>query len=135
MSSNRLTYDNCEYKERLNESASTVQYLLDVNKYEHKKRCRNKLGLVGGVEVQEIQKNLVDLESELRGQYKMQSLCPEARHSMFNNGLTKDVEVKQQVCKKSRNVKTQFRKIKSCQFIDFRNVGMEGCPDLNKMNK
>ena len=37
-------------------------------KYENDKRCHHKLGLVGGVEVGFIQRNLVDLESELRGQ-------------------------------------------------------------------
>ena len=38
MSSNRLIYDNCDYKNRLNQSVDSLQYLLDIVKYENKDR-------------------------------------------------------------------------------------------------
>ena len=128
---NSTLYDKCEYKNRLNTSTDSLNYLLNVSKYENNKRCHNNLGLAGGVEVQEIKRNLVDLESELRGQFKIQSLCPEKKHSFYNNGMNEsEINIEQNLCKKSRTIKTKYPKMKSCQFIDFSNIGMEGCSNL-----
>jgi hypothetical protein len=65
MSSNRILYDTCEYKERLFESRNQIQYTLDPVKYYHPTPCRMALGVVGGNNVSQIQGNLVDLESDL----------------------------------------------------------------------
>jgi len=131
MSSNRLIYDNCDYKNRLNQSVDSLQYILDVSKYENKDRCRHRLGLVGGAEVQETQRNLVELENELRGQFKVLSLCPEHKHSLENNGMDKKpIKVDQYFCRRSRNIKTNYPLMKNCQFIDFRNIAMDKCPNL-----
>ena len=63
MSSNRLMYDTCEYKTRLNESVGTLQYLLDNSRYENCGKCRMELGVVGGTAVSHVKGNLVDLET------------------------------------------------------------------------
>jgi hypothetical protein len=44
-------------------------------KFEHPKKCRNALGLVGGTEVSNISGNLIDLESDLLGITRVQSKC------------------------------------------------------------
>jgi hypothetical protein len=128
MSSNRLIYDNCETNERDGRNRNMLDWTMDVKKHEHEKRCRHKIGLVSGVEVQEVQRNLVDLESELRGQYHVYSRCPEDKHSYANNGISAGyVNVEQHYCKGARKIKTQFPEIKDCQMLDFRNVGMDSC--------
>ena len=68
MSSNKLIYDKCETSLRLSYNRNMLDWILYDKKYENDKKCHHKLGLVGGVEVNEVQRNLVDLESELRGQ-------------------------------------------------------------------
>ena len=76
MSLNRLLYDTDAYKVRLNESANTLEYMLDGQRYENCNKCRMELGLVGGTAVSNIQGNLVDLETDLMGITRRASLCP-----------------------------------------------------------
>ena len=81
MSSNRLMYDTCEYKTRLNESADTLEYTLDPIRYENCNKCRMELGVVGGSAVSHIQGNLVDLETDLMGITRKASLCPTKKYN------------------------------------------------------
>jgi hypothetical protein len=107
-----------------------LDWTLDARKHEHGGRSYHKLGLVGGVTVHEVQRNLVDLESELRGQNHTYSRCPEDKHSVDNNGIKQPfVNVKQRFCKGEKQIKTQFNKMKEHQMLDFHNVGMDGCPN------
>lgn len=76
MSSNRLMYDTCEYKNRVDESVGSLEYLLDTVKYENCNKCRMELGVVGGTAVSHIAGNLVDLETDLMGITRKASLCP-----------------------------------------------------------
>ena len=76
MSSNRLMYDSCAYKKRLNESIGPLNYSMYTGKYENCSKCRIELGSVGGNGVSLFSGNLVDLESDLRGQTRNASLCP-----------------------------------------------------------
>ena len=62
MSFNRTTYDNCSYKQELQNNVSTLSYLLSPYRYEHENKCRHQLGFVGGTVVSHIQGNLVDLD-------------------------------------------------------------------------
>ena len=80
MSSNRLMYDTCEYKTRLNESSDTLEYTLDPIRYENCNKCRMELGVVGGSAVSHIQGNLVDLETDLMGITRKASLCPTKKY-------------------------------------------------------
>ena len=131
MSSNRLLYDNCETNLRLSYNRNMLDWVLYNKQFENDKRCHHKIGLVGGVEVSEVQRNLVDVESELRGQNHILYNCPEKKHQYDNNGLNKDyVEIEQKSDGKKKRIKTKFNSLKDCQMLDFRNVGMDGCPNL-----
>jgi hypothetical protein len=76
MSSNRLSYDSCAYEKSLQQSTSPLDYMLYNGKYENSSKCRIEFGIVGGNGVSSFGGNLVDLESELRGQTRLASLCP-----------------------------------------------------------
>ena len=76
MSSNRLKYDKCAYEKSLQQSTSQIDYLLYNGKYENCAKCRIEFGLVGGNGVSLFSGNLVDLESDLRGQTRIASQCP-----------------------------------------------------------
>lgn len=76
MSSNRLIYDSCAYQKNLQQSTSPLDYMLYTGKYENCAKCRIEFGVVGGNGVSLFSGNLVDLESDLRGQTRQASLCP-----------------------------------------------------------
>jgi hypothetical protein len=76
MSSNRLSYDSCAYEKSLQQSTSPLDYMLYTGKYENTAKCRIEFGVVGGNGVSQFNGNLVDLESDLRGQNRQASLCP-----------------------------------------------------------
>ena len=76
MSSNRLIYDSCAYKKNLDQSIGPLNYNMYAGKYENCAKCRIELGSVGGNGVSLFSGNLVDLESDLRGQTRNASNCP-----------------------------------------------------------
>ena len=76
MSSNRLRYDACAYEKTLQQSTGPMEYMLYSGKYENSAKCRIEFGTVGGNAVSLFSGNLVDLESDLRGQTRPNSLCP-----------------------------------------------------------
>lgn len=76
MSQTRLEYDCCSYKKRMQESSGPGTYAMFADKYASPNPCRIQLGVVGGNNVSVFRGNLVDLESDLRGQTRMASLCP-----------------------------------------------------------
>ena len=79
MSFNRAIYDPCAYNKRLDESTSVLTYNLDPNKFYNCNQCRINFGIVSGNDVSLTTSNLVDLESELRNQTRLYSLCPEKK--------------------------------------------------------
>ena len=80
MSFNRAIYDPCAYNKRLDESTSVLTYNLDPNRYYNCNQCRVEFGLVGGNQVSLSNCNLVDVESDLRNQTRLYSLCPERKY-------------------------------------------------------
>ena len=76
MSSNRLIYDTCAYTKAIQESTSPLNYTLYPGQFENCAKCRIEFGSVGGNGVSLFSGNLVDLESDLRGQTRPSSLCP-----------------------------------------------------------
>jgi len=84
MSSNRLSYDACAYQKSLQQSTSPLEYMLYNGKYENCAKCRIEFGTVGGNGVSLFSGNLVDLESELRGQTRNASLCPSTMYTPSN---------------------------------------------------
>ena|SRR3989338_2963381 len=80
MSFTRGLYDVCNYDRRLDESTSVLTHLLDPSRYYNCNECRVQFGTVGGNTVSRYNGNMVDLESDLRGQTRILSDCPERKY-------------------------------------------------------
>lgn len=80
MSSNRLIYDSCTYQNKMKTSTGPYDYAMMDSKYEHSAKCRIENGIVGGNQVSLYAGNLVDLESDLRGQTRLASKCPTKKY-------------------------------------------------------
>jgi hypothetical protein len=72
----RKTDDECAYNQALKQSTGTLSFIMDPNKYYSCNPCRIKEGIVGGNNVSVFKGNLVDLESDLRGQTRRATKCP-----------------------------------------------------------
>ena len=130
MSSNRLMYDTCAYKKLLDQSTGPFSYSMYTGKYENCAKCRIELGQIGGNGVSIFSGNLVDLESNLRGQTRLASLCPIKKYQPIcnkpnpnNDGLP---------CDPSNQVNLVNQP--SCQMVRYKPVPMApefrptGCP-------
>lgn len=114
MSFNRTKYDNCSYKVDLKSSVDTLGYILSPDRYENGNKCMHQLGLVGGTSVSHIKGNMVDLESELRGQTRIISKCPDNLYTPSDNGIiTND---------KTAPIDQKMKHLPSCQSIMYRSV-------------
>ena len=109
MSSNRLSYDACAYKTELKQSTDPFQYMMYDGKYNNSAKCRIEFGTVGGNGVSLYSGNLVDLESDLRGQTRIASDCPS---TMFKPSVDKQL---------SQHLKNQ----PSCQMQYYPSMGGE----------
>jgi len=122
MSSNRLIYDQCEYKQKLKESVSSTGFLLDPLKFEHVNKCRHEFGLLGGTNVSHVKGNLVDLENDLRGQTRPMTRCSTYKYSgpQKDGQLTPGKEYIKPVVHPMIN--TTMNHLPSCQMIHYKNV-------------
>ena len=139
MSSNRLMYDTCEYKTRLNESVGTLQYMLDNSRYENCGKCRMELGVVGGTAVSHIQGNLVDLETDLFGITRKASLCPSKKYT--STCATKNIancNVGKLVYRdnngQSRVINTKKVHLPSCNMIRYKPIPLPRKPNFKQCN-
>ena len=120
MSSNRLTYDKCAYKQNLQQSVGPVDYMLDPVKYEHCNKCRMELGVVSGTAVSHISGNLVDLESDLRGQTRAASKCPEYDYMPTAGNILKSKDSLN--CMQHPEIDTTMNHLPACQMIEYAEV-------------
>jgi hypothetical protein len=125
MSFNRPSYDTCAYNSQLGENVSILSYQLSPFRYEHQDKCRHQLGIVGGSAVSHVKGNMVDLESELRGQTRYISKC--------SGNMAQPLEGQNQI----RNDKTQpidisKKHLPTCQFIAYRSVPLPPSVNPNK---
>ncbi len=80
MSSNRLMYDACAYKKKLDESTGPFNYTMYPGAYDNCAKCRIELGLVGGNVTNLLPTgNMVDIESDLHGTTRPLSDCPDRK--------------------------------------------------------
>lgn len=121
MSFNRLAYDQCEYKQRLEQDVNSLQFILDPIQYEHSKKCRNEFGLLGGTNVSHIKGNLVDLENDLRGQNRPASNCAKYKYEPSTNNI---IQGKDNMNKVNRHPKidTTPLHLESCQMNSYASV-------------
>ena len=75
MSWNRLSADTCSYKNELAQSVGSLGWVLDESRFTNNNNSRIEFGIVAGNDVSIIRGNLTDLESELKGQTRLQSKC------------------------------------------------------------
>ena len=135
MSSNRLMYDTCEYKTRLNESVSPLEYQLNPVRYENCNKCRMDLGIVGGTNVSHIRGNMVDLETDLFGITRKASLCPTQKFSSncalgnIANCRPNNIVINGDTCGKKRVIDTTPMHLRSCNMIRYKPVPLP--PKLN----
>jgi hypothetical protein len=120
MSSNRLLYDTCEYKQRILESVSSINFLLDPIKYEHNAKCRMELGLVGGTNVSHVMGNMVDLENDLRGQNRPSTNCAEYKYTPSKTDYVQGKEYIKPV--EHPKVDTRLTHLPTCQMIDYKAI-------------
>ena len=85
MASTNLIYDNCAYNQQKKYDKSACNYQLYKGQAIREKNCRINFGVVGGNDVSLYRHNLVDLESELRGQTRVASLCGTNKYLPNNN--------------------------------------------------
>lgn len=129
MSFNRLMYDTCQTAREQNESVSILSYVLNTDRFENPKKCRHTLGLVGGTAVSHIQGNMVDLESDLRGQTRFQTKCA-ARQWMplvEEGGQIKN--------DKTAPIDTRMKHLPACQMFAYRAVPLPGAMELTQCRR
>ena len=114
MSSNRLIYDTCAYKKRLDQSTSPLQYHLNPLKYENCNKCRIELGVSEGPSASQIKGNLIDLENELRGQTRLLSQCDSRKYAPGNNLYTDS--------NKKNAINTDMVHLPTCQMIRYKPI-------------
>ena len=115
MSFNHLNMDNCTYKRHLKENVSILGYVMSPYRYEHADKCRHELGLVGGAGVSHVAGNLVDLESDLRGQTRFMTKCTANQYRPLGKGepITND---------KTAPIDTTMLHLPGCQMISYKRV-------------
>ena len=122
MSSNKLIYDECEYKKRLQESTGPLAYQLDIEKYENKKKCRVELGLLGGNNVSHIRGNYVDLEGDLRGLTRPPTQSGQCPESLYHPHNSNKIKLHSRGSNKDSNLDTSMVHQKTCHFVDYSNL-------------
>jgi len=115
MSFNNLSYDICTYVKNLKENVSILGYVLSPYRYEHENKCRHELGLVGGSAVSHVRGNLVDLESELRGQTRYMTKCAASQAKPLQNGVPI-------VNDKTAPIDIRMTHLPACQMISYKPV-------------
>jgi hypothetical protein len=86
MSSNRLTYDKCAYAKTIQESTSPLEYNLFRPKYENCTQCS-----VGDFPSIIEFGSRTDIENELHGLDRRESLCPSLKYDPSKNFRSVDL--------------------------------------------
>ena len=123
MSFNRTKYDNCSYTTDLKSNVDTLGHILSSYRYEHKDKCMHQLGFVGGTAVSHIQGNLVDLDSELRGQTRILTRCPTNKYVPSDDNVIKN--------DKTEPINTQMKHLPTCQSIMYRSIPLPPPVNMN----
>lgn len=121
MSFNHPTYDHCTYKRHLKENVSILSYIISPFRYENKNKARHRLGLVGGTAVSHIQGNLVDLESDLRGQTRFLTKCVDTQYKPLKPG--EDI-----INDKTPPIDTRLLHLPTTQMISYKSVPLPIAP-------
>ena len=138
MSSNRLMYDTCEYKTRLDESVDSLGYQLDPIRYENCNKCRMELGVVAGTSVSHIKGNLVDLETDLMGITRKASLCPTKKFQSscatknIANCNPNNIVINGSPAQNQSVIDTSKLHLPSCNMVRYKPIPSESRPNLSQ---
>ena len=91
--------------------------------FENTNKCRHQLGFIGGTSVSHIKGNLVDLDSELRGQTRYISKCGNNLYVPTDDGIIKN--------DKTPPIDTTMLHLPACQAIMYRSVPLPGKMNYN----
>ena len=106
-------------------------------KYENCKKCRHELGIVGGSSVSHIQGNLVDLETDLRGQTRRTTKCPTRLYQNpcasgdMNNCKPGNIHIRGDPSQTERTIDTSMLHLPACQMMRFRPTPLPTELDFN----
>ena len=128
MSYNRMMYDTCQTVREQKESVTILDYILSPFRFENPNKCRHTLGLVGGTAVSHIKGNMVDLESELRGQTRYNTKCA-ARH--YQPGASEGTIRND----KTAPIDTRLEHLPACQMFAYRAVPLPPAMELNQCQR
>ena len=94
---------------------SILSYIMSPYRFEHTEKCRHELGLLGGTAVSHVQGNLVDLESDLRGQTRFLTKCADKQYKPVrdNDMILND---------KTDPIDTAKLHLPACQMISYKGV-------------
>jgi len=115
MSFNHISDDHCTYNRRLKENVTILDYVLSPYRFEHNEKCRHSLGLVGGSAVSHITGNMVDLESDLRGQTRFLTKCADHQHTPVKDGQVIHND-------KTEPIDTTGKHLPACQMISYKAI-------------
>lgn len=124
----RTAYDTCAYSKALAQSTAPIDYVLNPMKYEHCRKCRIELGIVGGTAVSHIGGNLVDLENDLFNINRAMSRCPDYQHHPPERAGEPIVPTTDPILAaaagrtQNKPIKTQARHLRPCQMVAYAEV-------------
>lgn len=128
MSFNSLKYDTCTYNQEQINNVSTLGYLLSTDPFDNCQKCRHEFGLVGGTSVSHVKGNIVDLESELRGQTRMNSKCPTRQYQ----GPSADGMITNE---RTAPLSTKATHLSSCQMIPYKPIALPPAVKVNRCSR
>lgn len=140
MSSNRLIYDTCAYKHNLQQSVGPLEYVLNPMKFENSSKCRIDLGVIGGTAVSHVRGNLVDLETDLRGQTRRSTKCPTKLYQNpcpqgdINNCKPGTIYIPGDPSQTERTIDTTMLHLPSCQMMRYKPTPLPTAMDFNHNN-
>ena len=138
MSFNRPIYDSCAYDKDLQQSTGVLSYTMDPNKFYNCNECRAEFGLLGGNNVSRFTGNMVDLESELRGQTRLYTHCPSLKYlpgTIIQGKMTQNCSplsgTEGLPCGAAKQRREPLKHLPACQLIQYKSKINNTGIDLN----
>jgi len=110
----RSAYDECELKKSMAQSRAPFEWATDSNVVESRESCFEASSPFMHNPFKSIPKESIDIESELRGQTRNLSRCPEHK---FDPTKFKPIEIKLNECKENKLVPQYTRENRSCNVL------------------
>jgi hypothetical protein len=110
----RAAYDECELKKQMNESQASFKWATDSDVIESKESCFEASSPFMHNPFKSIPSGSIDIESELRGQTRNLSRCPEHK---FDPKKFKPINIKLDECKNNKLVPEYTRENRSCNVL------------------